>query len=66
MSFVSRSCSCRLTVKSMVFRVRLQCDELVEHGATAAESPAAVVKKCRYTFAMLSDPQAVLSVSDFP
>lgn len=41
----------------------LQCDELVEHGASVAETPAAVVKKCKYTIAMLSDPSAALSVS---
>lgn len=42
---------------------RLQCDELVEHGASVAETPAAVVKKCKYTIAMLSDPSAAFSVS---
>lgn len=41
----------------------LQCDELVEHGASIGETPAAVVKKCKYTIAMLSDPSAALSVS---
>lgn len=41
----------------------LQCDELVEHGATVGETPAAVIKKCKYTIAMLSDPAAALSVS---
>ncbi|KAG5567135.1 hypothetical protein RHGRI_002638 [Rhododendron griersonianum] len=39
-----------------------ECDELVEHGASVAETPAAVVKKCKYTIAMLSDPSAALSV----
>ncbi|EXC20589.1 Putative oxidoreductase [Morus notabilis] len=39
-----------------------KCDELVEYGASTAESPAAVVKKCKYTFAMLSNPVAALSV----
>ncbi|PNY12383.1 glyoxylate/succinic semialdehyde reductase 1-like protein, partial [Trifolium pratense] len=38
------------------------CDELVEHGASVGETPAAVVKKCKYTIAMLSDPSAALSV----
>lgn len=41
----------------------LQCDELVEHGATIGETPGAVIKKCKYTIAMLSDPAAALSVS---
>ncbi|XP_052181948.1 glyoxylate/succinic semialdehyde reductase 1-like isoform X1 [Diospyros lotus] len=39
-----------------------KCDELREHGASVAETPAAVVKKCKYTIAMLSDPSAALSV----
>ncbi|KAH7862158.1 hypothetical protein Vadar_000872 [Vaccinium darrowii] len=39
-----------------------RCDELVEHGASMAETPAAVVKKCKYTIAMLSDPPAAFSV----
>ena len=42
--------------------VFLQCDELVEIGASVGETPAAVVKKCKYTIAMLSDPSAALSV----
>ncbi|KAJ1429537.1 hypothetical protein SESBI_08309 [Sesbania bispinosa] len=43
-------------------RTRSKCDELVEHGASVGETPAAVVKKCKYTIAMLSDPSAALSV----
>ncbi|XP_057743395.1 glyoxylate/succinic semialdehyde reductase 1-like [Arachis stenosperma] len=39
-----------------------KCDELVEHGASIGETPAAVIKKCKYTIAMLSDPSAALSV----
>ncbi|CAN6719955.1 unnamed protein product [Malus baccata var. baccata] len=35
--------------------------ELVEHGASVAETPAEVVRKCKYTIAMLSDPSAALS-----
>ncbi|KAL6991235.1 putative oxidoreductase glyr1 [Sarracenia purpurea var. burkii] len=42
--------------------LRLQCDELVEHGASVVDTPAAVVKKCKYTIAMLSDPSAALLV----
>ncbi|KAF7825919.1 glyoxylate/succinic semialdehyde reductase 1 [Senna tora] len=38
------------------------CDELVKHGASIGETPAAVVQKCKYTIAMLSDPAAALSV----
>ncbi|KAF5821906.1 putative 6-phosphogluconate dehydrogenase, NADP-binding, 6-phosphogluconate dehydrogenase, domain 2 [Helianthus annuus] len=38
------------------------CDELKEHGASVGESPAAVIKKCKYTIGMLSDPAAALSV----
>ncbi|KAG8388817.1 hypothetical protein BUALT_Bualt02G0164500 [Buddleja alternifolia] len=43
-------------------RTLSRCDELVEHGATIGETPAAVIKKCKYTIAMLSDPTAALSV----
>ncbi|KAK7275306.1 hypothetical protein RIF29_16418 [Crotalaria pallida] len=43
-------------------RTLSKCDELVEHGASIGETPAAVVKKCKYTIAMLSDPSAALSV----
>ncbi|PKI75531.1 glyoxylate/succinic semialdehyde reductase 1 [Punica granatum] len=43
-------------------RTLSKCDELVEHGASVGETPAAVVKKCKYTIAMLSDPAAALSV----
>ncbi|KAK4785598.1 hypothetical protein SAY86_002287 [Trapa natans] len=43
-------------------RTLSKCDELVEHGATVGETPAAVVKKCKYTIAMLSDPAAALAV----
>ena len=39
-----------------------QCDELVKHGASVKETPAAVIKKCKYTIGMLSDPAAALSV----
>ena len=34
----------------------------MEIGASVGETPAAVVKKCKYTIAMLSDPSAALSV----
>ncbi|OIW16787.1 hypothetical protein TanjilG_05521 [Lupinus angustifolius] len=43
-------------------RTLSKCDELVEHGASIGETPAAVVKKCKYTIAMLSDPSAAQSV----
>ncbi|XP_057789639.1 glyoxylate/succinic semialdehyde reductase 1 [Salvia miltiorrhiza] len=43
-------------------RTLSRCDELLEHGATIGETPAAVIKKCKYTIAMLSDPAAALSV----
>ncbi|KAL3531014.1 hypothetical protein ACH5RR_010336 [Cinchona calisaya] len=43
-------------------RTLSRCDELVEHGASVGETPAAVVKKCKYTIGMLSDPAAALSV----
>ncbi|XP_054783318.1 glyoxylate/succinic semialdehyde reductase 1-like [Prosopis cineraria] len=43
-------------------RTLSKCDELVQHGASTGETPAAVVKKCKYTIAMLSDPSAALSV----
>ncbi|CAO2818928.1 unnamed protein product [Amaranthus hypochondriacus] len=44
-------------------RTLSKCDELVEHGATVGETPAAVVRKCKYTIAMLSDPSAATSVA---
>lgn len=34
----------------------------MEYGATIGETPAAVIKKCKYTIAMISDPSAALSV----
>ncbi|OEL32527.1 Glyoxylate/succinic semialdehyde reductase 1 [Dichanthelium oligosanthes] len=43
-------------------RTLAKCQELVALGATVGETPAAVVAKCRYTIAMLSDPSAALSV----
>ncbi|KAK9132616.1 hypothetical protein Scep_012144 [Stephania cephalantha] len=43
-------------------RTLSKCEELVEHGASVGETPAAVVKKCKYTIAMLSDPPAAISV----
>ncbi|KAK6936525.1 3-hydroxyisobutyrate dehydrogenase-like, NAD-binding domain [Dillenia turbinata] len=39
--------------------------KLVEHGASTGETPATVIKKCKYTIGMLSDPAAALSVSSF-
>ncbi|XP_021842845.2 glyoxylate/succinic semialdehyde reductase 1 [Spinacia oleracea] len=44
-------------------RTLSKCNELVEHGATVGETPAAVVRKCKYTIAMLSDPSAAISVA---
>ncbi|XP_043706919.1 glyoxylate/succinic semialdehyde reductase 1 isoform X2 [Telopea speciosissima] len=43
-------------------RTLSKCEELVEYGASIGDTPAAVVKKCKYTIAMLSDPSAALSV----
>ncbi|GAV68410.1 NAD_binding_2 domain-containing protein [Cephalotus follicularis] len=43
-------------------RTLSKCDELVALGASIGETPAAVVKKCKFTIAMLSDPPAALSV----
>uniref|UniRef100_A0A2P2MIC9 6-phosphogluconate dehydrogenase NADP-binding domain-containing protein n=1 Tax=Rhizophora mucronata TaxID=61149 RepID=A0A2P2MIC9_RHIMU len=43
-------------------RTLSKCNELVEFGASIGETPAAVVKKCKYTIAMLADPAAALSV----
>ncbi|XP_071723802.1 glyoxylate/succinic semialdehyde reductase 1-like isoform X2 [Rutidosis leptorrhynchoides] len=45
-------------------RTLSKCDELVEHGASIAETPSAVINKCRFTIGMLSDPVAALSVSE--
>ncbi|KAF6152595.1 hypothetical protein GIB67_013042 [Kingdonia uniflora] len=39
-----------------------KCEELVEHGALIGETLATVVKKCKYTIAMLSDPSVAFSV----
>ncbi|KAK1285940.1 Glyoxylate/succinic semialdehyde reductase 1 [Acorus calamus] len=38
--------------------------KLVESGAFVEETPAAVIKKCKYTIDMLSDPSATLSIND--
>ncbi|XP_065876786.1 glyoxylate/succinic semialdehyde reductase 1-like [Euphorbia lathyris] len=43
-------------------RTLSKCNELVALGASIGETPAAVVKKCQITIAMLSDPAAALSV----
>ncbi|XP_072970202.1 glyoxylate/succinic semialdehyde reductase 1 [Typha angustifolia] len=43
-------------------RTLSKCDELLEKGASIGETPASVIKKCKYTIAMLSDPSAALSV----
>ncbi|KAI3880311.1 hypothetical protein MKX03_011044 [Papaver bracteatum] len=43
-------------------RTLSKCEELVQYGASIGETPAAVVKKCKYTIAMLSDPSAALAV----
>ncbi|XP_051132869.1 glyoxylate/succinic semialdehyde reductase 1-like [Andrographis paniculata] len=43
-------------------RTLSRAEELVEHGATVAKTPAEVIKKCKFTMAMLSDPAASLSV----
>lgn len=34
----------------------------MEHGVTLGETPGAVVKTCKYTIAMLSNPLAALSI----
>ncbi|XWS36651.1 hypothetical protein CRYUN_Cryun20dG0103500 [Craigia yunnanensis] len=43
-------------------RTLSKCNELVAHGASVGETPADVVKKCKITISMLSDPAAALSV----
>ncbi|KAE8675184.1 putative oxidoreductase GLYR1 [Hibiscus syriacus] len=43
-------------------RTLYKCDEVVAHGASVGETPAEVVKKCKITIAILSDPAAALSV----
>ncbi|KAG6514097.1 hypothetical protein ZIOFF_024437 [Zingiber officinale] len=43
-------------------RTLSKCEELVAKGASIGKTPALVVNKCKYTFAMLSDPIAALSV----
>lgn len=43
-------------------RTLSKCVELVEHGASIGETPAAVVSASKYTIAMLADPSAALSV----
>ncbi|KAD0221977.1 hypothetical protein R6Q59_026825 [Mikania micrantha] len=43
-------------------RTLSKCIELKEHGAFVEETPAAVIKKCKVTIGMLSDPAAALSV----
>lgn len=41
----------------------MQCEELVQEGATAGKSPAAVVAQCPITFAMLAQDDVALEVS---
>jgi hypothetical protein len=41
----------------------VQCEELVQEGATAGKSPAAVVAQCPITFAMLAQDDVALEVS---
>ncbi|XP_022758854.1 glyoxylate/succinic semialdehyde reductase 1-like [Durio zibethinus] len=43
-------------------RTLSKCTELMAHGASVGETPAEVVKKCKITIAMLSDPAAAVSV----
>ncbi|KAL4355173.1 hypothetical protein GQ457_06G027780 [Hibiscus cannabinus] len=43
-------------------RTLSKCDEVVAHGASVGATPAEVVKKCKITIAILSDPDAALSV----
>ncbi|XVE72618.1 hypothetical protein DITRI_Ditri11bG0052500 [Diplodiscus trichospermus] len=43
-------------------RTLSKCNELLAHGASVGQTPAEVVKKCKITIAMLSDPAAALSV----
>ncbi|XVF31978.1 hypothetical protein REPUB_Repub17cG0042000 [Reevesia pubescens] len=43
-------------------RTLSKCNEVVTHGASVGETPAEVVKKCKITIAMLSDPAAALKV----
>ncbi|GMI85662.1 GLYOXYLATE REDUCTASE 1, glyoxylate reductase 1 [Hibiscus trionum] len=43
-------------------RTLSKCNELVAHGASVGQTPAEVVKKCKITIAILSDPAAALSV----
>ncbi|XP_052184378.1 glyoxylate/succinic semialdehyde reductase 1-like [Diospyros lotus] len=43
-------------------RTLSKCDELVDHGASVGKTPAEVVKKCKYTIAILADPTVALSV----
>ncbi|KAF9620276.1 hypothetical protein IFM89_011011 [Coptis chinensis] len=39
-----------------------KCDEPLEHDAYVGTTPTEVVKKCKYTIGMLSDPSASISV----
>ncbi|KAK8711781.1 hypothetical protein V6N13_147046 [Hibiscus sabdariffa] len=43
-------------------RTLSKCDEVVAHGASVGATPAEVVKNCKITIAILSDPAAALSV----
>ncbi|KAF6170545.1 hypothetical protein GIB67_031953, partial [Kingdonia uniflora] len=43
-------------------RTLFKCEELVEHGASIEETPTTIVKNCKYTIVMLSDPSVPLSV----
>ncbi|XVF72352.1 hypothetical protein PTKIN_Ptkin12aG0114900 [Pterospermum kingtungense] len=43
-------------------RTLSKCNEVVVHGASVVKTPAKVVKKCKITIAILSDPVVALSV----
>ncbi|XP_068657925.1 glyoxylate/succinic semialdehyde reductase 1-like [Aristolochia californica] len=43
-------------------RILSNCEELVEQGASIGETPTIVIKKCKYTIVVLSDPAATLSI----
>uniref|UniRef100_A0A0D6R0W0 6-phosphogluconate dehydrogenase NADP-binding domain-containing protein n=1 Tax=Araucaria cunninghamii TaxID=56994 RepID=A0A0D6R0W0_ARACU len=43
-------------------RTLSKCEDLVEYGASVGQTPAEIVKKCKYTIAILADPAAALSV----
>ncbi|GJU82905.1 hypothetical protein Tco_1285270 [Tanacetum coccineum] len=63
-SLVTNSRNIMESDQGMSIDSRALYDELKGHGAWVGESPTSVMKDCKYTNGMLSDPYVVVSVTD--